>query len=386
VAATGLLIASPSQATLATAALGGSPTHFAMGASGYSTRVQGGDLNVESNRTAFQVIGCTNRAGLSKHNAEADLNLKTLLDVRGATTRVRTTSKGGVVSSWARNSIAQVRLGSKSTLAPRINGITSTSEAYHSRSGFHARTTTEVLSIDANGSLPGGDLPVPTRSHGRKGAEAQADGLKITLLVTGTKVNLAHSRATIDRGVKSALFGGSAYGSKANVVSGTLKSGPTPLIVMPCVGTNGHRKSRSIVKTNPAVRVNAGVLTVAQLAGATKNTARAYESAHIAKVSLGGGLVIKGINAKATVTKDRSGLHRSARGTSVVGIFRHGNRVAIPSNGVVRIAGLAKIETKVVHKIKGGISVIGARVTLLDSRTATVTLASAQVKITPSGL
>jgi hypothetical protein len=406
VAATGLLLAGPAGATapVAAAAARLTPTHYAMGGSGYSTRLSGGDLHIGSNRTAFAVIGCTNKAGIDKGNAEADVRPGDLLDVQAATTRVRTTSRNGTVAITARNSIAKVVLGTTS-ISPTINGISSTSRAYHNRTGFHASTRTRVLSVDLDGTGPtpavagptrGNPIDIPgiatialgrsSRSHGPNGANAQAEALRITLAVTGQQIFLAHTRATIGRGVKSALFSGRAYGSKADLLDGTVASGPTPLIVMPCQGTKGVRHSRSIVFADPVTRVHARALTVSQSADATRSGATAYEQAHIARVNLGHNLVIKGINAKAMATRDRSGLHTSARGTSVARILLNGTRLAIPANGVVRVRGIARIETKVVKQIKGGISVIGARVTLLDKRTAVVTLAAAMVRIRPSGL
>jgi hypothetical protein len=223
-------------------------------------------------------------------------------------------------------------------------------------------------------------------SHNKNGASAQAEALRITLPVTGQKVFLAHSRASINRGIKSALFSGNAYGTKANLLNGTVASGPTPLIVMPCQGTYGKRHSRSIVSADPFLRVHARGLTVSQQASATNNSAKAYEQAHIGRVNLGHRLVIKGVNAKATATKGSSGLRTSASGTSVARVVFRGTRLTIPANGTLRIRGVALIETKVVKQIKGGISVIGARVTLLDKRSAVLTLAAAKVRIRPSGL
>jgi hypothetical protein len=404
VAATGLLLAGPAGST-ASATLAGSTltaTHYAMGASGYSTRLSGGKLKIGSDRTAFQVIGCTNKAGIRKSNSEANVRPGALLDVKAATTRVSTSSRNGVVTSKASNHIARVVLGPDASTAPVIHGITSVSRAYHNGSGFHSRTRTGVLDVTVAGvslGVPtaGNPINIPgvasialgrtSRSHGANGANAQAEALRVTLAATGQKIYLAHTRATIGGGVKSALFSGNAYGSKANVLNSTVKSGPTPLLVMPCQGTNGKVQTRSILHANPGnVGVRARGLSTSQSADATRTGATAYEKAHIAKVALGGGLVIKGINAKASVTKDRSGLHRSAKGTSVARVLLNGKRLAIPASGVLKIRGLAKIETKIVHQIKGGISVVAARVKLLDGRGATVTLASAKVKISPSGL
>jgi hypothetical protein len=370
-----------------------------MSGSGYSTRVSGGSLHVGSGRTAFAVLGCTNKAGINKTNSEADLNPADILDVKAASTRVWTTSRNGTVASNARNSILKVRLGGLAT-GLVINGITSKTRAYHNARGFHASARTTIASI----KLLGIDQTLPTRgnpvtiagftialgrmstTHGRNGANAQAEALRITLPVTNQKVYLAHSRASITGGVKYGLFSGNAYGTKVNLLNGTLKSGPTPLIVMPCQGTHGVRHTRSIVSADPLTRVHAKALSVSQSASSTRRSATAYEQAHIARVNLGHQLVIKGINAKAMVTRDNSGLHRSARGTSVARVLLAGNRLTIPANGVLRVRGIALLETKLVKNTKSGLSVTAVRVTLLDRRAAVINLAVAKVGIRPSGL
>jgi hypothetical protein len=400
VAATGLLLAGPAGATapVASGALRLTPTHYAMSGSGYSTRVSGGSLHVGSGRTAFAVLGCTNKAGINKTNSEANLNPAHILDVKAASTRVWTTSRNGTVSSNARNSILKVRLGGLAT-GLVLNGITSKTRAYHNARGFHASARTSIASIKLAGlnqTLPTRGHPVniagfiialgrKSMTHGRNGANAQAEALRITL-PTGQRVYLAHSRASITGGVKHGLFSGNAYGTKVNLLNGTLKSGPTPLIVMPCQGTHGVRHTRSILSADPFTRVHAKALSVSQSASSTRRSATAYEQAHIARVNLGHQLVIKGINAKAMVTKNGSGYHRSARGTSVARVLLAGNRLTIPANGILRVRGIALLETRLVKKTKGGLSVTAVRVTLLDKRGAVINLASAKVRIRPSGL
>ncbi len=85
------------------------PTRFALEASGYSSRLEGGAVPASSNRSAFQVIGCTNLAGLHKQNHEAMENLGGLR-LSELRTDVRTTKEGKTVSSWGRNRIAKVVL------------------------------------------------------------------------------------------------------------------------------------------------------------------------------------------------------------------------------------------------------------------------------------
>ncbi|MGI8434333.1 MAG: choice-of-anchor P family protein [Nocardioidaceae bacterium] len=410
-AGTGALVAggataAPQQAASTTTKTVATP--FAMSASGYSTRVVGGNLNVMSGKTAFQIIGCTNKAGLSKTNAEAQLGVAGLR-VSAAKTHVYTTKRGGTVSSNANNHIAKVAIAGRTGQGTVfLRGINSHSRAWHNGSGYHASTRTSLASINLNVGGIITSLPLPTRGnptvvpgivsialgqgmrhHNGSSASAMLDALRIRVLVTNTTVFLAHSRATIHGGVKNALFRGSAYGTKVNLLNGRVKSGPTPFIVMPCLGTNGDVRKRSIAAVGPVVGVRARALTVSERAAATRTMADAYEKAHVARVALGGrgsGLVITGINARAHAHRMGGRTVTDARGTSVARIEFNGRRLTIPASGVLRVQGLAKIETRLVHRTKGGIQVTALRVTLLDGRGAVVNVASAKVRITPSGL
>ena len=72
----GALIGAASvEASESASALATTPTRYACQASGYGSRVVGGDVLAGSDRSAFQVIGCTNKAGLDKTNAELEVDL-----------------------------------------------------------------------------------------------------------------------------------------------------------------------------------------------------------------------------------------------------------------------------------------------------------------------
>ncbi len=60
-----------------------------------------------------------------------------------------------------------------------------------------------------------------------QGASIQADAVRVKLFPSDTVVYLAHSRATINGGVVSGLFRGSAYASKATAAGGRVTSGKT---------------------------------------------------------------------------------------------------------------------------------------------------------------
>lgn len=406
VAASGLLLVNPATAASAAnaAAANVRPTHFALQASGYATRVTGGDIPAGSDRSAFQVIGCTNLAGLDKNNYEAEVDLSPLGTLSAAKTRVWTTQRDGVVSAWARNSIAKVVLVDSATTTLTLKGVSSTSRAYHNRSGFHAATTRSVaeifttvagVRIDQDIPTAGNPVLIPgiarislgpsTERAGPNGAYATADALRVELIPSGTIVRLAHSRAKINSGIKSGVFRGSSYGSKAQAAGGTVTSKMTPYLVMPCQGTDGDIQRRSIAGLNPAGLKLTG-LSTAQFGEQKAQSAEAWERGRVAGLNLGqGDLVVKAIVGRANVHfVAGEGVTKDIKGSTLGRVSVGGDTVTIPKSGVLRIAGVAKLERNVVTRTKRSITVIALRVTLLDGTGAVVNLGRASVGFTPS--
>jgi hypothetical protein len=82
-----------------------------------------------------------------------------------------------------------------------------------------------------------------------------------------------------------------------------------------------------------------------------------------------------------------NGVYRKdSTGTSTGRIMYRGSQQAIPASGVLRIPGVARIESNLVNRTPRGIETTGLRVTVLDGSAAVVTIAHAQVSIAPSGL
>lgn len=395
VAASGLLLTSPTglAAPSAAAAAGTTPTHYALSASGYSTRISGGQLPAGSDKTAFQVIGCTNKAGLNKSNTEVGVNLSPLVRVKGATTNVSTTQKNGVVTSRAENNIARAVLGQRRTGATLVvKGIKSVSRAFHGSKGFHAKTNTRVASIQldldgSGGAPPALDVQIPTvgnpvivdgiakislghrvTRHDRHGALASADALRVRLFLTNTTVYLAHSRATINDGVVSGVFKGSAYASKVNAANGTVTSGKTPLIVMPCQGTNGKVIRRDVARVNPKGLVIKG-LHADESADQTAKTAFGYERGRVARVRIFDAtnrIVVRGIVGKANVRYAAGqGVTTNTKGSAIFGVRVGGSPRAFGADGVIKVGGVAKLEAHIVNKNKRSIQVTELRITLL---------------------
>jgi hypothetical protein len=405
-AAGGILLVGP-HATAATTTPQAQPTAFALNASGYATRVVGGDLPANSGPTAAASLGCTNGAGLSKVNGQATIDLSPLATVSAAKTHVWTTSSGNNVSSWSRNTIADVDFFDTGLGSLNLHGIVSQSHTYHNSTGFHATTkatlasiTLTVAGIPTNFPVPppGETLTIPgvatitvgvgKRSHTPHEADATIDSITVELIPTETKVLLGHTHAQIHDGVKSALFNGSSFGLKVSVVDGVGRLGATPHLSLPCQGTKGATIGRGVASIDlDGIGIVQGVFA-SQSADQSQDSADAWERGKVARIDLAGGdLIITGVVGRAHASYTvGGGVHRDASGTKLAKVIFNGSELQFPAHGSLVISGIARLTPKVIHRTAHGISVTALRVELLGGSGATIDLGHAQVKITPSGL
>jgi hypothetical protein len=393
---------------VAQAATGTTPTHFALSGLGYGSRVVGGAIPTGSNRTAYAVLGCTNRAGRTTENHELQENLPGLGTASQDRTQVWTSQRNGVVSTYSRNTIARVDVASTPLGSLELNGILALSRAFHDKSGFHATKHASVQSISftpAGGQPQAVDIPAPGQpvevpgvatltvggghsTANARGASASIDTLKITVPATGTTTTVGHAVATIHPGVVTGIFGGYSSGTRGEAADGTLTNGRTPNLVMPCQGTGGHVRTRSITQTRLAGGLLVQGLSTQQEGDQNTRRARGYEQARVAGIDLGDGkLKVAGIVGRVNVERLRNGtLRRNTRGTTLGAITVNGQARTIPATGVLEIPGVAKLERNVVDKIANGLHVVSLRVTLLDGSGAVFELGEASLRISPSGL
>ncbi len=374
-------------------------TRFAFGTSGYATRLVGGQLPAGSDKTAFQVIGCTNQAGLSKTNTEVGVQPGGF-SLKAASTHVWTTHQGTHASAWATNRIVSVALGRNTLGVLRVNGIVTKTHAYWD-GRYRARASVTVASV----TLAGVSLGVPTpskpivvtgvatisvatgtRTVTGHSAAIQTTALKVHLDATNSTLYIGHARSTIFRGSPVGLFGGSAYSTKASVAQGVITSGATPLLVMPCQGTYGITRYRSVAHAVIKSGVNARGLETSERAYVKGTHAAMFTDGKIARLSLGGGrLVIKAVEARARAFYTRGGkVHTDLKGTTL-GIIRvNGQRVSFPPSNVIRVPGVATVQPRVVKRTRDSISVTCLRVTLLDGSLAVINLGHARARIHPT--
>ncbi|MCW2794253.1 MAG: hypothetical protein JWO76_3351, partial [Nocardioides sp.] len=269
-AAAGTFALAPADATPARTSAKPTPTHFALQASGFGTRARGGQVPAGSDSTAFQYIGCTNKAGLDRENHEAEETIPGAGTASQVKTRVWTTTQGDTVSSWSRNTIKKITMNDSPLGTVEIEGIRSVSHAFHDDKGFHAETVADIGSIVY--TPPGGEpqtqtLPTPgqpleipgvaTITVGAKkkrvtasSALATTDVLTINATASGTRARIASSHAVVQGGIKSGIFGGYASGTRGEAANGNVTSGRTPYLVMPCQGTKGKVRTKTLASAD----------------------------------------------------------------------------------------------------------------------------------------
>lgn len=377
-------------------------TSFALKTSGFGTRLIGGQLPVGSATTAYKVIGCTNQAGVSRTNNVAEATLPGLGTATGLKTHVWTSSHRGVVASHSTHSIAEVVLAQSQLGSLSLDGITSRVKAFHDSTGFHATTATRIGRLTFTPPIgPAQSFPAPTPDqpitipglatiyagqhvthHSATGASGKAFALRIDVIPTGTSIRVARSFAEIDSGLTGGIFSGRSAATHVITAAGDIvQSGPNPLSTMPCQGTNGKKREKSLASVDLGGQLVVKGARSQERGHQGDNRARGTSRAGVARVELGGQLVIDGIVGQVSVIRDGGHLTRSAKGTLLGRVSVGGQTQTFPKTGVLEIPGIAKLERRVVTRTHGGIRVIGLRITLLDGSGAVIDLGEASLAI-----
>lgn len=381
-------------------------TTYAMSAAGFGLRARGGDLPVSSGTWAYDAIGCTNKAGLDHGNHVESVDLPGIGTAEAVDTRVSTVRAGRTTTVTSTHSIAKITVADTVAGTVSVEGITSTARAWRGPDGFGREAQTTVASVTLQPlSGPSVSLAVPTIGHpvtipglltlsmgeplgstSGRGAWARTTGLLLKVPGSDTRLEVARAKATINGGVKSGLFRGSSYAVDADALGGIATTGRQPLSLMPCQGTYGAVRSKSMARVDLGDALVVEGLSSRQSADQDKRSAWAKERASVARVDVGdGALVVSTVVANAKAWRTSKGVRTSAGGSGVGEIRVAGRRVRLPSSGVLKVPGVAKLEAKVVSRKKNKITVTGLRLTLLDGSGAVVDLARANVQIVSSG-
>jgi hypothetical protein len=388
VAATGAVYAGAGVADARPDSSGKRATSFAFTGSGYGTKVRGGQVPAGSDTSAYQAFGCSNKAGIRKENFVAVEELPGAGEARQVTTRLATTS-GAETASTSKSHIVRVVLAEGDTGSLEITNINSVAKAFHDKGGFDTLTDTTIGGITYTPTVgdpqtfpaptPGQPIDIPGVAHiavgegssaaGANSARAVADGVLIDFRPSSTSVRIAHTMAKLERGVKSGLMKGNSLGARSSLVGGIAQLGKTPLSIMPCRGTDGKERTKSIAKVTPAPGVELRNLTSRQLGtqGSTRSSGLEFGRVGMAEFN-DANVKVNNVVGQVNVMQAAGKLRRNIDGTDIGKVVVNGEERAFPDSDVINIPGVLRLQREIVEKTKHGISVIALRVTLFDEQ------------------
>jgi hypothetical protein len=387
------------------------PTSFGLEASGYASKVKGGQVPTGSDKIAYGVVACTNKAGMENANSQADGDLGNGFAFQGASTRAWTTKTDDAVSAWSRHKIDKITLVGSPLGDVNLKALVSTSHAWHNSTGFHGASTSSLGAIEFAPAIgepqefpvpsPGQSVTIPgvaeiglgTGKNATSGDEAitNINALRVHTLFSDSVMRSGHTRAAITGGVTSALYGGSAFATKLTALDGLLTSGRTVPTSVPCVGTDGEWTTNHADNTDLSGSMLASGLTSRQQSGPTAPGGRPEVTtiSRVGLVNLGGGLEVQTVKGRAHAVQTASGYGLDIHGTSIGGITYNGEEQAFPDGeDVMEIPGVATFERAIVTRGPRSISVTALRVTLLDGTESVgiLDLGYAKAALQPSGV
>lgn len=382
-------------------------TPFMLGASAFGTQVVGGQIPVGSGSTAKAIIGCTNKAGLTRDNAAASVEIPggygTLEGVKSTATTVK---KGDTVTSKATHNIAKVVLAQSSLGELDLTAVHSEATAWHDAKGYHStsKATLGGISFTVGGStqtfpipspgqaeaIPGlGSLSLggPKNTHGAHQATAEVAGIQLHIDSSKTTITIAKAQAKIGDRTLNGVFQGVGSGIQAKAVQNYAGVDPEPALHMPCQGTGG----KILQKAGASAPLSTQALTASGLSAheqgsQTATGAKGYEEGDIAHLDLGGGqLVVDALVGKVNVAWNKT-THKwfvNSKGTKAGSITANGQSYSLPALDGLSIPGLATFQTNVFSRGLHGGTVTALQIKLLDGSGAVINLGNATLRINP---
>ena len=371
---TGPTFAGTSPITGKTSKSTGRTTSFAFKGSGFGTRVIGGQAPAASDTTAYQAIGCTNRAGRQRRTTSPSPpcreSARSPVPGPGSGRRRRTAS-----SPRTRRTPSPRSCSPRPAWASwRSTGITSTSTASttqglplrHLHAGREPRLHTSGRAgtvLPAADAGPAGHHPRPGHRSTRAGARPRTPATELgprpsrsasTSSPSARRSGSRTPRRAELRRHRRRLRRSSAATHVVTAAGGIVKGGRDPLNLMPCQGTYGKvRQKRLSTLDLGGQLVTSNVSTRAE-GRAGRPPGPRVRARHIGRLSLGGQLLITDIVAKATVTRTAHGVVKSAKGTRLGTITANGQEQTFPKTGVLEIPGVVKLERAVVTRTHDG--------------------------------
>ena len=216
------------------------------------------------------------------------------------TTQLSTVSSGGETATVSKSHVARVVLTEGDFGQLEITAINSVAKALHDKGGFGAETETTIGGITFDPTAgdpqtfpaptPGQPLDIPGVAHIAVG---DTKGQERRQASAPRRSRRRHDRLDPERhqgpdrahhgqareGVMSGLMAGNSLGARSSLVGGVIQLGKTPLSVMPCRGTDGQERVKSIASVTLAPGIELRNLTSRQLGAQGRSKSRAPSSA-----------------------------------------------------------------------------------------------------------
>lgn len=399
-------------------------TKYAFSATGFGTYVTSTNAALSSGRTAYSLIGCTKLAGIHNANTVSSSNPNDQVHVGSVNTSQRSTvTKAGSSVVTSVTKVSRIDLGD-STLGFRITNLAGTSRAYANKKGkFNAASTFSFGSLQPLGgtSLPppldqpadvilqqlkaNGPVTIPGlgivqlghvgKSVGKYGAQSGSIGLQVLMFGQDqargggddSNVLIGRTYARITKLAPHGVFSGGTWGMDGTQLDGTVALGRNPFTPMQCEGTRGKVKTSSASDLNLANLNQLLVGSVKNRVFGVQNTptggATGWTESSANGFNLGGGqLRMNGVLARAKVVRTKTNHYRIVAIQQIGSITANGTAQPVPQPGqTLTIPGVAKIAVPRPVKTARGVTVIGARVTLLGGSAANTVLNIATAKL-----
>ena len=369
--------------------------------SAYGTRVfnKNGNL-VDSGRTAWSFLACTTKAGVTKkdHLAAVELPGKQL-KIGGVTTNAKTRKIKGGVKSVATTRVGDISLRAAPGLRLKIDGLKGVSTTSYKNGRFRQKGDVNLLGIKA--VVAGQEINLPINPDNisagqtikipglarlrflRTGGKVMQDearnnsvALEIKVLaggpLKGQTVRVGSARTRLEGVAKKGMLRGFGQAARADLLDGVVSTGRIGHRPMPCVGTDGKWKRNSVASVNvPGLPVRIGAAS-GQVRGQLQpgKAPMSHTRARIAGIRLSD-LRIGAVQSWAKVTK-KGKKYRKVSGARVLNVRAGGrnwtkaiNR-AINQQKSIRIPGIATITPNVVKKNPKSVRVTALRIRLLD--------------------
>jgi hypothetical protein len=400
-------------------------TKYAYSATGFGTKVTAEDAEMRSGMTAYSLIGCTKAAGVHNANTASASDLNDQVRVGNVRTDQRSlVNAAGTSMVESVTNVASIEVGDDS-LGFRITGLQGISRAYATKGDkLNAASTFTFSDLQPLGGttlpppldqpadvildeLANGPVTVPGLGVIKLGQVAKAVstqvarsgsiGMEIHMFgqdganggTDDSDVLIGRSYARINRAATHGVFSGGAWGTDGTMGDGSVVLGRNPFSPMSCEGTRGQVRSTSLSNLN-LVSLNQLLLgTVVNRVYGVQNTpaggATGWVESSSSSLNMGGGaLQMSDVLARAKVIRSSTNRYYPTAVQRIGSITANGEPQPVPAPGeTLTIPGVATIEVPLPVRTTRGISVVGAKVTLLGGSAvgSVINVASAKLEL-----